>query len=104
MKKFTPSLLLLSFALAFSSCLKDKCYRTYSIYRPVYHTTTEVRANIKSNAPRALERPGKFFVFGNYIFLNEVDKGVHLIDNTNSSAPKNVAFIDIPGNIDLAVK
>jgi hypothetical protein len=74
------------------------------MYRPVYHTTAEVRANIKSNAPRALEHPGKLFVIGKYIFLNEVDKGIHIIDNSNPSAPRNVAFIDLPGNIDLAVK
>ena len=31
-------------------------------------------------------------------------KGIHVIDNSNPSSPKNIAFIDIPGNIDLAVK
>src|SRR6476620_5485277 len=104
MKKFTPLLLLISLSAIFSSCLKDKCHQTYTIYRPVYQTIAEVRANIKSNSPRALERPGKFFVIGNYIFLNETDRGIHVINNSNPSAPKNVAFIDIPGNIDLAVK
>ena len=104
MKNFTPLLLLLLLPMTFSSCLKDKCHRTYTIYYPVYHTISEVRANIKSNAPRELERPGKFFVLGNYIFLNEIDKGIHIIDDRNPSAPKNVAFIDIPGNLDLAVR
>lgn len=104
MKNFTPLLLLLFLPVTFSSCLKDKCHRTYTLYRPVYHTTAEVRANIKSNSPRALERPGKFFVMGNYIFLNEIDKGIHIIDNSKPSAPKNIAFVDIPGNLDLAVR
>jgi len=104
MKKSTPLLLLLSLSIGLGSCLKDKCHRTYTMYRPVYHTTAEVRANIKSNAPRALEHPGKLFVIGKYIFLNEVDKGIHIIDNSNPSAPRNVAFVDLPGNIDLAVK
>jgi hypothetical protein len=63
-----------------------------------------VRSNIKSNAPRTLEHPGKFFVLGKYIFLNELDKGIHVIDNSNPSSPRNMAFIDLPGNIDLAVK
>ena len=74
------------------------------MYRPVYQTIAQVRANIKSNTPRALERPGKFFVIGDYIFLNETDKGIHVINNSNPWAPKNVIFIDIPGNIDLSVK
>jgi hypothetical protein len=90
----------------FSACLKDKCsseYR-YTYYEPVYKTKAEVRANIKSNAPKEIQNTGTFYIYGNYIFLNEVDKGVHVIDNTNPSQPRNIAFIDIPGNQQLAVK
>lgn len=85
-------------------CLKDKVTRTYTIYTPVYKTTQEVRSNIKSNAPLTIVNPGKLFIRGNYIYLNETDKGIHVIDNSNPSLPKNVAFITIPGNMDLAVK
>jgi hypothetical protein len=74
------------------------------MYSPVYKTKAEVRANIKSNSPRQIEKPGKIVVLGNYIFLNEVDKGVHIIDNSNPSVPLNKYFIDIPGNVDIAVK
>lgn len=88
----------------FASCVKDKCTRTYTFYEPVYKTTAEVRANIKSNPARPVERPGKLFIRGNYIFLNEIDRGIHIIDNANPASPKNVAFIDIPGNVDVAVK
>ena len=90
----------------FNGCIKDTCKQsyTYSYYLPVYKTTAEVRAGIKSAAPQAVENPGKIVLLGNYIFLNEVDKGIHVIDNTNPALPRNVAFISIPGNIDLAVK
>lgn len=85
-------------------CFKDKVTHTYAIYTPVYKKTSEVRSNIKSNASQTIVRPGKLFIRGNYIYLNEIDKGIHVIDNSNPSAPKNAAFIDIPGNIDLAAK
>lgn len=87
-------------------CLKDTITHnyTYTFYRPVYKTVDEVRANIKSNSIQVIERPGKIFVKGNYIFLNEVDKGIHVIDNSNPSQPKNISFINIPGNVDIAVK
>ena len=85
-------------------CLKDKITRTYSIYTPVYKTTAEVRLNIKSDVARDILKPGKLFIRGQYIYLNEIDKGVHVIDNTNPTSPRNVAFINIPGNMDLAVK
>lgn len=91
-------------AFMLQGCLKDTCTKTYTIYTPVYKTSAEVRANIKSNAARRIENPGKLVVLGNYIFLNEVDKGIHVIDNSNPSAPVNKYFIDIPGNIDVAIK
>lgn len=104
-KSFIYLLPVFIFTIAMSGCIKDKCteVRTYSYFEPVYSTTAEVKANIKSNAAREIENPGKLFIKGNYIFLNEVDKGVHIINNTNPVNPINVAFIDIPGNLDLAV-
>ena len=89
-----------------TGCVKDSCSKTYTYtyYQPIYKTTEEVRANIKSNAARAVVNPGKIYVKGNYIFLNEVNKGIHVIDNSNPAAPKNIAFIDLPGNVDIAVK
>ena len=108
MKKF----LFLPVILAFlglwllQGCLKDSFQRTYTYtyYKPVYKTTAEVRGNIKTNAPQNVERPGKIYMYGSYIFLNEIDKGIHIIDNSNPAQPRNAGFIDIPGNLDLAVK
>lgn len=90
--------------LSLSSCFKDHCTRTYTLYTPVYKTLTQVRAGMKNSAAQALEHPGKLYILGNYIFLNELEKGIHIIDNTNPASPKNIAFINIPGNADLAAK
>jgi hypothetical protein len=99
------SLLLTSIvAIFFQSCIKDNCTSRYSYWEPVYRTQAEARANIKNNPSKTIERPGKIYIRGNYIFLNEIDKGIHIIDNSNPAAPRNIAFIDIPGNMDMAVK
>jgi hypothetical protein len=100
------AVIMLMLPFLFTACIKDHCknIRTYTYYEPVYHTKEEVRANIKSNAPQPIENPGKLNILGNYIFLNEIDKGVHVIDNSNPSQPRNIAFIDIPGNVDIAIK
>jgi hypothetical protein len=98
-----PSLLLISIFIL-QSCLKDKITHTYTLVRPVYKTKAEVYANIKSNASRTIENPGKIFLYGNYIFLNEIDKGIHVIDNSDPSNPIEKTFINIPGNLDIAVK
>jgi hypothetical protein len=103
----TPLAVLCFFTIVFlQSCVKDSYQRTYTYtyYKPVYKTTAEVRSNIKSNTPKQVERPGKLYLYGKYIFLNEIDKGIHVIDNTNPSSPQNIAFIDVPGNMDIAVK
>ena len=107
-KIFVPAVAILLSCSVFllQGCLKDSIIHTYTytFYKPVYKTNAEVRANIKSNIAQPVERPGKIFVKGNYIFLNEVDKGIHVIDNSNPAQPRNVAFINIPGNVDIAVK
>jgi len=98
------SILLFTSAALLQGCLKDTATRTYTLYEPVYKTVAEVRAGIKSDAAVPVKNPGKIFVSGNYIFLNEIDKGVHIIDNTNPAVPINKYFVSIPGNLDLAVK
>jgi hypothetical protein len=106
MKNKLLLLFVATMAILFQGCIKDKCTSTYSYtyYRAVYKTKAEVRANIKSNAPRDIEKPGKIYVRAPYIFLNEIDKGIHVIDNSNPANPVKKAFIDIPGNMDIAVK
>ena len=90
--------------LFLSSCLKDKLTKTYTIYRPIYKSKDEVLASIKVAPTQTVKEPGKLYMYGKYIFLNEINKGVHLIDNSNPSNPVMAGFIEIPGNIDIAVK
>ena len=108
-KKLTveiASFFLIVVMLVMNACVKDNCQEkhTYTVYEPVYKIKEVVRENIKSNAARPIEKPGKIYTTGKYIFLNEIDKGIHVIDNTNPSQPVNNYFIDIPGNMDIAVK
>ncbi len=95
---------LLSVVLLLSSCMKDKLTKTYTVYEPVYRDKATVLSEIKSNSPQSIKNPGKIYKYGNYIFLNDINKGVHVIDNSNPSAPVIKAFINIPGNVDIAVK
>ena len=72
-------------------------------YRPIYSSQTEIR-QVSTESPQALRKPGKIYVRGNYLFINEQGKGLHLIDNADPRAPRNLSFIKIPGNVDIAVK
>jgi hypothetical protein len=96
-------LLLACLCLLWVGCSNTQT-RTYTRWTPVYIPMADFRASVKSEPARTLSNPGKIYVKGNYLFINEKEKGIHIIDNSNPSAPKNLAFINIPGNGDLAVK
>lgn len=75
-----------------------------SEYKPIYLAFDEFRNAVDSQPARSLKNPGKILVKDHLIFINEPYKGVHVIDNSNPTTPESIAFINIPGNIDIAMK
>ncbi len=106
MKKnlFALPFMLVLIGLQLSGCVKDIVTREYTFYRPVYKTKTEVRSQIKSQAARTLQQPGKIYYKDGYLFVSELDKGVHIIDVRNAATPQIIGFVAIPGCVDLAVR
>ncbi|WP_343670331.1 hypothetical protein [Chitinophaga sp.] len=104
--RLLPTALLAVYLFVLSSCLKDKCTNNIpsKVYTPVYAKLDSLRSSIRSESPHEIASPGKIYLYGNYIFLNELNKGIHVIDNSNPANPQKIAFINIPGNVDLAVK
>ena len=90
-------------AFLFTGCMKDKITRTYKISTPIFEVLTKFRETIKSQPAVDIDVAGKITVIGKYIYLSEPLKGIHVIDNSNPSSPKNVSFINIPGNEDMAI-
>jgi hypothetical protein len=94
--------------LFLSACSKDKNAdkktQTYTIYSPVYKAKSEVLASINGVSTTAIEHAGKLYIKDNFIYLNEVNKGIHIIDNSNPAHPVQIAFLAIPGNLDIAIK
>ena len=85
-----------------SDSVKDTV--SYMANVPVYVSREEFRSAAKVEPARPLKNPGKICLYGNFIFINEVNEGIHVIDNSNPSSPRNITFIEITGNIDLAAK
>ncbi len=109
MKKFLPfyAFLLLGLAtVSLGGCLQDECTatRTFVAFEPVYRTAAQIRQDIQVESPRELKNPGKIYVYGDYILVNELHEGIHVIDNKAPHNPLNIAFINIPGNVDMAVR
>lgn len=85
-------------------CLKDKVTKTYTIVTPVYTTKSTVIANINGSASEPIGSIGRIYIKDQFIYLNEPDKGIHIIDNTNPASPRQIAFLNIPGNQEVAIK
>src|SRR6187401_2608529 len=97
-KTLQSFILLSAMAISFSSCLKDDCkqFYTYKLYKPVYMSYDDLRQAVKSSTATDLKNVGKIYYKAPYIFVIEVDAGIHVLDNTNPSSPQNIAFIKVP--------
>lgn len=71
--------------------------------RPIY-VTAEDAEKVRSLAPRSINRLGKIYYKDPFMYVNESNLGVHVIDNSDPSNPINIKFLQIPGCEDVAIK
>lgn len=104
--KTSRLLLILAGFLLLNSCEKDNDseFADYLVATPLTMSAEQFEAAVDIFPPQPLTVSGKIYAFGNRIFVNEPFKGVHLIDNRDPSAPRKTGFINIPGNVDIAVR
>lgn len=72
-------------------------------YKPIYVPVSEAKT-IKVMSPREVDNQGKIYIKDQYIYIGDVEKGVHIIDNSDPTNPQKIAFIQIYGNHDIAIK
>ncbi len=93
-------LFLIAFALAACTDTNDE-YEVYELYSPILMTMDEVRAGVRVEESQEITQTGKIYYKHPYLFVNELNKGIHIIDNSNATNPQKKAFIRIPGNVDM---
>jgi hypothetical protein len=69
-----------------------------------YMTFEELRASVTVEEPRAIDNAGKIYIYGDILLVNEKNKGIHIIDNSDKDNPIKKSFVKVHGNIDIAVK
>ena len=72
-------------------------------YVPIYAQAV-VAEQIAVEQPRTTIKAGKIYAFGSFIYQNEENKGIHIINNTDPSHPVKTAILKIPFNTDFAVR
>ena len=87
-----------------SSCEKISKTTEFTANVPVYMSYEELRTSIVNYNSQGLEKPGKIFLYNSLILINDYESGIHIYDNGNPTSPSHIAFIRIPGNVDIAVK
>ncbi len=83
--------------LVFTSCGKKKEDVVVQGMAPIY-INPEDASLIYSEGPQAYENLGLPVKYGNFLFINEHLKGIHVIDNTDPANPVKKYFWHIPGN------
>ncbi|SDD86286.1 Uncharacterized conserved protein [Pricia antarctica] len=97
-------------ALGFISCEEDKDdilpdSRDYLIATPLTTALTAFKEEAVSvTEPVAMQESGKIYAYKNYVFVNDVNRGFHILENSDPSAPKNIGFIKLEGNYDISIK
>lgn len=103
MKRFNTIFKFLALIFVMSGC-EDKYTEQYLSLEPVYMSYKDFREAVKVESTHSLQKPGKIYYKDNYLFINEIMKGIHVYNNANPVSPQYVGFIAIPGNVDMVIK
>jgi len=60
--------------------------------------------HIQTEAPRPPGNLGKIVSVGDYLFINELFQGIHVIDNTDPANPEFIHFWAILGNTEFTIE
>ncbi len=100
MKKIYYLILLIPFVL--TSSVSE--FYNPSEYFPVLMERTELEKSVFVRETQEIKNTGKIYYKDNIIYLNELYKGIHVIDNSDPATPIIIAFINIPGCVDIVIK
>jgi len=104
-------LLFAAAAITLVSCSEDQddnpdgLYAEYLIATPLKTDLFEFKEEaVDVSEPVPIENSGKIYAYKNYVFVNDVNRGFHVLDNSNPEAPQNILFIKLEGNYDISIK
>lgn len=60
--------------------------------------------DISVTGPQAIQQLGKLYYKTPYIYATDRGRGIHVIDNSDPEEPVKIAFLQIAGNSDLAIR
>ena len=100
LNRLAGAILCISASLTLFTCVR---IGIRDVYAPTYLAYDELRMTIATSQPEELRETGKIYVKDDFLYVNELHRGVHIIDNSDPASPEVIAFLAIPGNVDIAI-
>ncbi len=91
-------------AILFTSCNDGSSLELYNIATPEYMNKEAFRSSVRITSPRDIIESGKIYAYEDFVLINDVNKGIHILDNSNPINPSKKAFIEILANKDMEVR
>ncbi len=86
------------------SCSNNDEFETVNVAKPEYMSLDALRSSVEITPPQNIVESGKIYAYNNLVLINDVDSGIHIIDNSDPENPSKIAFIKIIANKDMEVK
>ena len=83
----------------FSACNEKHDDFNVTGMKPSYISYDDL-LQFEQQPPQPVLNAGQILLYQNYVFLGEINKGIHIIDMTDTLHPVNIYFLKIPGNKD----
>ncbi len=100
--------MLLTVIATLVSCNDDKddvSGNEYLVATPLTTNLLEFKEEaVAVTEPVPIVESGKIYAYQDYVFVNDVHRGFHVIDNSNPSDPSAISFIKLEGNYDISIK
>lgn len=89
----------------FTSCEKEEeAGNVEMVAVPVTMSVADFRSSVYIQEPKEIEQAGKIYAYKDFVFVNDVNRGVHIIDNSSHESPQKIKYLKIPQNTDVAIK
>ena len=98
-------IVMIALSFIFSGCelMNGTEMADVAYFKPIFATVEELTMDISIDPPVDYAQSGKVITYGDYVFVNSPNKGIHIVDNTDPGNPINKSFISLVGNIDMAI-
>jgi hypothetical protein len=104
MKKIIMYTAVLCGIISFNACVKSEIRKKMVLAVPQFMERNAYYSSLKMQAPTEVKAAGKFILYNNYMLLQDMFRGIHIIDVTNMSSPTKIGFIPAGNVNDFAMK